>query len=206
MTGDDAASAAALFPSAAGTRMVHAVEVEAVEAVGEHAELPKFANFEEYYRADAPGLVGFAMKLGANVHDAADIAHNVLVEMHQTWEQIRFPRIWARNNITWAVYKQPVSATYEILTDVLPDSTPSALLSPEHYVEVAESASAVRELLAPLPEQQRLVMAYLTDGFTHREIAQAIGTTPAAVAKAAARAREAVKDQLHTDRQLQEDR
>jgi RNA polymerase sigma-70 factor (ECF subfamily) len=210
MTGDDAASAAALAPSATksavGAREVHAVEVEAAEVSGERVERPEFANFEEYYRADVAGVAGFAMKLGADVHDAADISQNVLVEMFRTWEQVRYPRIWARNNVTWALYKKPLAAKYEVLTDVLPDSASSALLSPERYAEVAESARTVRKLLAPLPEQQRLVMAYLTDGFDQRETAQAIHTTPAAVAKAAGRARKAIKDRIHADQQPQEDR
>ncbi|WP_020641874.1 RNA polymerase sigma factor [Amycolatopsis balhimycina] len=205
MTGDDTASAAALAPAAtnpaAGAQEVHAVEV-----AGEHAEPPEFANFEEYYRADAMPLVGFLMKLGAGVHDAPDIAQAVLVEMFRTWERIRSPRRWARDNVTWALYKMPVSAVHENLADVLPDSACSVLLSPEHYAEVAQAAEAVRALLVPLPEQQRLVMAYLMDGFTHREIAQAICTTPAAVAKAAARARMALKDRIYADQQPQEDR
>jgi RNA polymerase sigma-70 factor (ECF subfamily) len=209
MTGDDTA-VAALAPAAttpaAGAQDVHAVEVDAVEVAGEHAESSKFANFEEYYRADAARLVGFLMKLGAGVHDAADIAQTVLVEMFRTWEQIRSPRKWARDNVTWALYKKPLSARHENLAGVLPDSAPSVLLSPEHYAEVAESASTVRAFLAPLPEQQRLVMAYLMDGFSHREIAQAIRTTPAAVAKAAARARDTLKDRIHADRKPQEER
>ncbi|MFJ9782634.1 sigma factor-like helix-turn-helix DNA-binding protein [Amycolatopsis sp. NPDC101161] len=102
--------------------------------------------------------------------------------------------------------KKPLSARHEDLADVVPDLEASALLSPEHYAEVAEAAQGVRALLAPLPEQQRMVMAYLMDGFNHREVAQAISTTPAAVAKAAARARASLKDRIHADRQSQEER
>ncbi|MDQ7809385.1 sigma factor-like helix-turn-helix DNA-binding protein [Amycolatopsis sp. A133] len=61
-------------------------------------------------------------------------------------------------------------------------------------------------MLAPLSSQQRLVMVYLSDGFTQRETAHLIGTTPAAVAKAVARARKSLKDQVLADRQAKEDR
>lgn len=210
MTGDDAAGAAALAPAdaslAAAELEEHAVGVDTAQVDGERAESPEFASFDEYFRADSARLVGFLVKIGAGVHDAADIAQNVLLDMWKKWDRIRSPRRWARDHATWTLYKKPLSARHEDLSGTVPDSAPSALLSPEHYVEVAESAKTVRALLAPLPEQQRLVMAYLSEGFQNREIAQAIRTTPAAVAAAAARARASLKDRILADRQSQEER
>ncbi|WP_336160000.1 RNA polymerase sigma factor [Amycolatopsis sp. VC5-11] len=198
-TGD--ATGTDLLPRAR-TRVAHAVAADAGDCFG----LPEFASFAEYYRADARSLVRFLMMLGTSAHDAADIAHNVLADMFPKWEQIRSPRGWARQHATWALYRKPVSAQHETLVDVVPDSTAAALLAPEDCAEVAEAARDVRELLAPLPEQQRVVMAYVMEGFTHLEIAKLIRTTPSAVAKAAARARTSLKARVLADRQREDER
>ncbi|MET9263740.1 sigma-70 family RNA polymerase sigma factor [Amycolatopsis sp. NPDC004079] len=186
--------------------MDSAGDVDSVGVAVGSAPPPGSATFAEYYDEDAQRLVRFLMGLGAGVHDAADIAHTVLTELFRNWDLVRSPRQWTRSNAVWALYKKPPSHEHEILAEVVPDSASAAFFPPEHYAQVAESAAQVRALLAPLPEQQRLVMACLMDGLTHREIAQTIRTTPAAVAKAAARARATLKDRIREDRQSQEER
>ncbi|WP_439381520.1 RNA polymerase sigma factor [Amycolatopsis lexingtonensis] len=177
-----------------------------VEEPSDCVDKPVFAHFDEYFKADAKRLVALLVKLGAEVHDAADIAQEVLIDIFRRWDKIDSPRDWARHAALRRCYKISASRKHETLVDAVPDSPRSTLLSPEYYAETVESARSARALLALLSEQQRLVMAFLSDGYDHRETARLIGTTPATVAQAARRARRILKDHILADRQAKEDR
>ncbi len=60
--------------------------------------------------------------------------------------------------------------------------------TPEADAERAETRAVVRRALAALPEKQRTILLMREEGFTHREIAEAIGTTTGSVGTMWARA------------------
>ncbi|MDQ7809386.1 hypothetical protein Q5425_37150 [Amycolatopsis sp. A133] len=143
MAGSDLAGADPVAASQpAPPRPADIVETEPAHIPTERTNRPKFASFNEYYRADAARLVAFLMKLGANAHDAADIAHDVLVDIFRRWDKIASPQDWARRAAVGRCFKTTTPGKHETLVFVTPDSACSTLLSPEFYAEVIESAGA----------------------------------------------------------------
>jgi RNA polymerase sigma factor (sigma-70 family) len=75
----------------------------------------------------------------------------------------------------------------------LADASPQALSSdaqqdPHEQLERAERRQMVRQMLARLSERERLVLLMREEGFLHREIAEAVGTTTKSVGTMIARA------------------
>lgn len=60
--------------------------------------------------------------------------------------------------------------------------------APDRRVERAEAGARARRLLAALPERDRAILLMREQGFTHREIALAVGTTTGSVGTMIARA------------------
>ena len=64
----------------------------------------------------------------------------------------------------------------------------SAAVPPDLDLERAEARAAVRRALACLSEKERTILLMREEGFTHREIADAVGTTTGSVGTMFARA------------------
>ena len=65
---------------------------------------------------------------------------------------------------------------------------PSESVSPDRVAERGELRTAVLDALARLSEKERTMLLMREEGFRHREIAQAVGTTTGAVGTMIARA------------------
>lgn len=76
------------------------------------------------------------------------------------------------------------------IVDEDPTSLPvgSAPADPHHDVESAEKQTAVRRVLDTLTERERTLLLMQQQGFSHREIAEAVGTTTGSVGTMLARA------------------
>ena len=61
-------------------------------------------------------------------------------------------------------------------------------LDPERALDAAERRRVAREALAQLAERDRVALLMRQDGFSHAEIAAALGTTPKSVGQVLARA------------------
>jgi RNA polymerase sigma-70 factor (ECF subfamily) len=75
-------------------------------------------------------------------------------------------------------------------------STPS---DPAHETETADLRRRVREALATLNEKERAVLLMREEGFAHREIAEAVGTTTGSVGTMYARALDKLAQRLDLD-------
>jgi len=71
--------------------------------------------------------------------------------------------------------------------------------SPAALVEQGETRRRVREALATLSEKERAVLLMREEGFTHREIAEAVGTTTGSVGTMFARALDKLATRLDLD-------
>jgi RNA polymerase sigma-70 factor (ECF subfamily) len=71
--------------------------------------------------------------------------------------------------------------------------------NPEEITLGHERRSAVRAALAELSEKERMVLLMREEGFAHREIAEAVGTTTASVGTMIARALEKLAKSLPLD-------
>lgn len=71
--------------------------------------------------------------------------------------------------------------------------------SPATLVEQEETRRRVRDALATLSEKERAVLLMREEGFTHREIAEAVGTTTGSVGTMFARALDKLAGRLDLD-------
>ncbi|MEU2772889.1 sigma-70 family RNA polymerase sigma factor [Streptomyces sp. NPDC007162] len=150
------------------------------------------AGFALFYYRHAAGLIRFVMRLGATPHEAADAVHTAFTEAFPRWPQITAPHAWLRTVSTRSYLRQ--TAGREHPTALIPDTPGGAC--PAETVALKEEEQRVYTALAVLPPRQRHVMAWHLDGFTHAEIASALGITPEAVRQNYARARAALKRSL----------
>lgn len=60
--------------------------------------------------------------------------------------------------------------------------------SPERAAQARDAATRARRLLDTLPERDRIILLMREEGFVHREIAEAVGTTTGSVGTMIARA------------------
>lgn len=75
-----------------------------------------------------------------------------------------------------------------------PEAAPAP--RPDDEVERADARQAVREALAQLREKERTVLLMHEEGFSHREIAEAVGTTTGSVGTMFARALVKLEERL----------
>ncbi|MFE0021825.1 RNA polymerase sigma factor [Amycolatopsis sp. NPDC059021] len=149
------------------------------------------AEFVSFCHEQAHRLVGFVIRLGASPADADDVVQEVLLALFASWDSVRDPRGWTRSVAIRTYLKSTPSAHHEIPTDAPPEQP--TLISPEAHAEIVEAAKDITALLSTLPFQQRMVLAWSIDGFSHEEIARALRTTPGAVRTALRRARGTLK-------------
>ena len=77
--------------------------------------------------------------------------------------------------------------------------TPEAMPDPEQITLANESRNRVRQALDSLSEKERTVLLMREEGFAHREIAAAVGTTTGSVGTMIARALEKLAPLLDDD-------
>jgi RNA polymerase sigma factor (sigma-70 family) len=71
---------------------------------------------------------------------------------------------------------------------------------PHELVESEERRTLARRLLATLPEKERIALLMREEGFTHREIADAVGTTTGSIGTLVARALDRLAARLSASR------
>jgi RNA polymerase sigma-70 factor (ECF subfamily) len=143
--------------------------------------------FEEHHAA----LFRYVVRLTGDVdvaHDAVQEAFARLVAKPPRNEQ---PRAWlftvATNQVrAWANSRKRRQALLQHAGPRLPG--PNAPPDPEQTARASEARSAVRAALDTLTEKERAVLLMREEGFTHREIATAVGTTTGSVGTTIARA------------------
>jgi RNA polymerase sigma factor (sigma-70 family) len=149
-------------------------------------------DFASCYAKELPSLAWFVMSLGANVHEAADVAQSAFVEAFPNWDSIRHPRAWLRQ-VAGRIYYRRLDRA-ETPLEVIPDR--QGPVSAATATELHDEARTVLAALADLPAKQRQVMAWHVDGFSPAEIASALDVDPATVRQNLAKARRNLKKQM----------
>ncbi|MGH7472238.1 MAG: sigma-70 family RNA polymerase sigma factor [Longimicrobiales bacterium] len=145
--------------------------------------------FEEHHAA----LFRYLVRLTGDAdvaHDAAQEAFARLVAKPPRDEQ---PRAWlftvATNQVrAWANSRKRRHQLLQHAGARVPAADP--LPDPEQVAEANEARSRVRAALSQLTEKERTVLLMREEGFAHKEIAQAVGTTTGSVGTMIARALE----------------
>ncbi|MEU4233731.1 sigma-70 family RNA polymerase sigma factor [Nonomuraea sp. NPDC026600] len=176
---------------------------EALDGISS-VDQPAPENFTAFYEREAPRLMGFVVRLGADPHLAADVVQACFVTAFRQWGNLREPRAWLRRVAERKLMRlRDRSRPGEDPVAKLPDGEQllapghrSDLVFPEAALEVGEQADGVRRLIGELPLRQRQVMAWTVDGYSAEETAKHLGMTPVAVRKNLSRARTTLKDKL----------
>ena len=148
-------------------------------------------NPEALYRAHAPSLLQYLVRMSGD----ADVASDVLQDTFRTLLE-RPPRShaslrgWLFRVATNRLRDEQRGAARRLR--VLPSaaarvhSDPSP--SPDRAVIEGEAQKRARALLQALTERDRQILLLREEGFTHREIAEQVGTTTKSVGTLIARA------------------
>jgi len=153
------------------------------------------ALFEEHY----DGLFRYLVRLTGDPDMAADAAQEAfvrLVERRPDGEQIRGWLFRVATNVVRdgsRVHRRRI----QILREA-PDRAPvgDAPPDPLRNLELAEQRDRVRGALHRLGERDRTVLLMREEGFSHQEIAEAVGTTTKSVGSMIARALQKLSSEL----------
>ena len=142
--------------------------------------------FEEHHA----GLFRYLVRLTGDVDVAHDAAQEAFVRLVAKPPRDQHPRAWLYTVATnlvraWAgSHKRRAlllqGAGSRVTAEPLPD--------PEQAAYANESRDAVRRALSGLSDKERTVLLMREEGFAHREIAEAVGTTTGSVGTMIARA------------------
>ena len=143
--------------------------------------------FEEHH---AP-LFRYLVRLTGDVDLAHDAAQEAFVRLVSKPPRDEHPRAWlftvATNVVrAWANSRKRRLTLLQSAAARVP--APDAAPDPEEIALANESRSRVRQALDSLSEKERTVLLMREEGFAHREIAAAIGTTTGSVGTMIARA------------------
>ncbi|MEU3649391.1 sigma-70 family RNA polymerase sigma factor [Lentzea sp. NPDC034063] len=162
---------------------------------------PGVAAFSEFHRAELPRLIAFLTYLGYTLNDAEDAAQESLWLLYQQWDSIESPSKWVR-----VVAARAAARTAYTRKRVELAGSPGDVEELANASGLTFSDSEFRqrheiiELLGTLPQRQRVALAWWLDGFTTREIAEAMDMRESTVRSSIRHARNRLRNLL--DKQI----
>ncbi|MFJ7215415.1 RNA polymerase sigma factor [Amycolatopsis sp. NPDC098790] len=129
-------------------------------------------DFDAFFRADFPPLVAFLCKAGFEVEIARDVAVEAMLHALEAWPVPEDPRAWVR---------RVAGRLLDAVGDARADWTPDDRRDDEKLAALVDQHAGFIDVLASLPGQQRMVLAWSLDGFTPTQIANALRIAPATV-------------------------
>lgn len=149
-------------------------------------------DFSEFYRREIGPLVAFVCRAGHGWHQAYDAAQEAMVRALVAWSAVQQPRAWLRKVAPRIAANEAARDNEGIQRAVASGWLDSAHTDPEIAILGYEHEQLLKAL-ATLPERQRLVMAWVLDGFDHNEISGQLDMSPATVRSNLRHARKALK-------------
>jgi RNA polymerase sigma factor (sigma-70 family) len=159
-------------------------------------EVKADVSFEELFRDQYPHLVAFGLSMTGSVEVGRDLAQETMARAHQRWAEVvdaDVPEAWLRR-----VMKNLVVDHFRRLQV---ESNALGRLSARTESTVAVgSESRLADLLAMLPERQRLVagLVYGSD-LSIGEVADALDIAPGTVKATLWKARRSIRRQLELE-------
>jgi RNA polymerase sigma factor (sigma-70 family) len=142
--------------------------------------------------AHRPALLRYLVRYTGDPDQAEDLVQETLIRLREQPPSDRSePKRWlftVATNLARDAHRvaRRRAALARAGLDHLP--TPSPAPDPAVQAERAEVRHQVRAALATLGERERTILLMREEGFTHREIAEAVGTTTGSVGTMIARA------------------
>lgn len=129
--------------------------------------------------------VRVACRFGASESDAEDLAQDVLLKLWLAGDHVAKPRAWVRT-----VVRHELAKVHRRRNALSVDAAPKTHSNLE---KLAVARLALSEYLGQLPARQRQAVVLRAEGFSQREIAARLGSTPRAVERVIARARRTLR-------------
>lgn len=154
------------------------------------------ADFTEFYRQNMPRLTLFIIRLGASFSEASDVAQQAFARAYPKWPSIHNHAAYLWSAAKNELIRRAASNLRETSVAELPDSatTPDLCV---RKIEFHQEAISVIHAISSLPPRQREVMAFTLDGFTPKEIAEILGTSPGTVRGSLLKARRELRARLN---------
>ena len=154
-------------------------------------------DFVELFNGQFPRLYRYLDRACGDPELAADIAQETFVKLYQRGAFPDTPGAWlvtvAMNLLRNA---QTMRARRSRLLKVIPDAETFAdrPITPAHATESRELTRRVRTALDQMPERERQLLLLRSEGYSYREIAQALDLQEASVGTLLARAKRVFRD------------
>jgi RNA polymerase sigma-70 factor (ECF subfamily) len=147
-------------------------------------------DVEALFRQHHVQLFRYLLQLTGDAELAADATQEAFVRMIEKQPEGKHPRAWLYTVATNYARESTRSHSNRarLAEGAVARITPDADRSPEDLLSAAGAVARVRAALAQLPARDRTVLLMREEGFAHREIAQAVGTTTGSVGTIIARA------------------
>jgi RNA polymerase sigma factor (sigma-70 family) len=156
-------------------------------------------EFDALYDEVFPALYRYCHRLTGDADVAEDVAQEAFVRMLERAVAGDLPalRVWLFKAATNAIRDRwRVSSNRERLLAIHP-VTPSAAPDPERELERARKVAAVRGALDTLDARDRELLLMREEGFSYREIADAVGVSATSVGTLLVRAQKRFTDAWH---------
>ncbi|MCO5724273.1 RNA polymerase sigma factor [Robiginitalea marina] len=157
---------------------------------------------EELYRRYSPVLYGLCLKYSRNKNEAEDNLHDSFVTIFQKMHQYGFKGSFEgwikRITINTVLQKYRKEEPLALMTE-LPD--PVEEVYSEEETEV--SLSTLLKYIQELPTKYRITFnLYVLDGYSHKEISEALGTSQGTSKSNLARARMILQEKILKKKQI----
>ena len=156
--------------------------------------------FDECYQS----LYRYLVRFSGDAEVAADAAQEAFLRLVQrSPRDAAFARAWLFKVATNVVLENTRARTRrDRLLAASPGRAPvgDPPLSPSAFVEAEEQRRIVTDALAALAPKERTALLMREEGFSHREIAEAVGTTTGSVGTLVARGLDRLAAALELDR------
>ena len=156
--------------------------------------------FDEHHQS----LYRYLVRFAGDPDVAADAAQEAFVRLVERPPPDGVERAWLFKVGTNLVMESSRTRTRRMrLLDAAPDRAPMSdpPRNPHELVEADDRRRAVTDALASLSEKERTALLMREEGFSHREIADAVGTTTGSVGTLIARALNRLAGELALDRE-----
>jgi RNA polymerase sigma-70 factor (ECF subfamily) len=153
---------------------------DADAAVEPRPSLPD--GFERFFRENYRTLLKQARYAGAGMHDADDAVAATMADLYANWDRVDEPLAWARRAVVRYFVKNKTRSLDRVRARQVQNNTGVPVGGDDANLTSWEDWQWIKQLLLDLlTPEQREVMSLVVDGFTPSEIADMIGSTPAAV-------------------------
>lgn len=148
-------------------------------------------GIKELFERHHDELYRYLVRLTSDRDLADDVAQETFIRWVEREPAASEPRAWLFRVATNLIrdYARVQSRRAELLggnPGKVPAATPA--MTPDQNIEGAERRLVIREILGSLPEKDRVILLMQLEGFSHKEIAEAINTTTGSVGTMLARA------------------